>query len=179
MTSLGDRKALAGGVAAAILCLAPGFGWAAEDPRDAAFLVPMLQRVLETARTDLETSWRNPATGNGGSIVVERTFYREPETPCRSYMRTLEPAGGAPQVTRGTGCRSSTGVWLIEEEPARLAGPGPRGAPSPAATAPPAPGARPEAMAEAGPTCPDTVLVPMPTVRPPAFAYTLPSRAEL
>ena len=43
----------------------------------------------------------------------------------------------------------------------------------------PPPGAGPEALAEVGPSCPDTVLVPMPAVRPPAFAYTLPSRAEL
>ena len=117
-----------GVLAAAILCLAPGLGWAADDPRDAAFLEPVLQRVLETARTDVEIPWRNPATGNGGSIVVERTFYREPEMPCRAFARTLESAGAAPQVTRGTGCRSSTGLWLIEEEPESLAGSAPRGA---------------------------------------------------
>ena len=111
------RKALPGGIAAAILWLAPSLGWSADDPRDAAFLEPVLQRVLETARTDVETSWRNPETGNGGSIVVERTFYREPERPCRAYVRTLEAAGAAPQVTRGTGCRDSTGLWLIEEQP--------------------------------------------------------------
>jgi surface antigen len=171
------RKALPGGIAAAILWLAPSLGWSADDPRDAAFLEPMLQRVLETARTDVETSWRNPETGNGGSIVVERTFYRAPEEPCRAFVRTLEAAGAAPQVTRGTGCRDSTGLWLIEEEPASLAGP-PRTTPSGRPASPP-PEAEPDALAEAGPSCPDTVLVPMPAVRPPAFAYTLPSRAEL
>jgi surface antigen len=166
------RKALPGGIAAAILWLAPSLGWSADDPRDAAFLEPVLQRVLETARTDVETSWRNPETGNGGSIVVERTFYRAPEEPCRAFVRTLEAAGAAPQVTSGTGCRDSTGLWLIEEEPAGLAGP-------PGRSASPPPGAEPDALAEVGPSCPDTVLVPMPAVRPPAFAYTLPSRAEL
>ncbi|MGH6920516.1 MAG: RT0821/Lpp0805 family surface protein [Geminicoccaceae bacterium] len=171
----GYRKALAGGATAAIWCLMPGLGWAADDPRDAAFLAPVLQRVLETARTDVETPWRNPATGNGGSIVVERTFYREPEMPCRAYARTLEAAGAAPQVSRGTGCRSSTGLWLIEEEPETLAGSAPRGMPSPGTAAVPPHEVEPGA----GPTCPDTVLVPMPTARPPAFAYTLPSRAEL
>jgi surface antigen len=171
-------KALHAGIAAVILCLAPSLGWSADDPRDTAFLAPVLQRVLETARTDVETSWRNPQTGNGGSIVVERTFYREPETPCRAYVRTLETAGAAPQVTRGTGCRGSTGLWLIEEEPERLAAPQ-RGVTPPGRTTWPPPAAGPEALAEAGPTCPDTVLVPMPAIRPPAFAYTLPSRAEL
>jgi surface antigen len=170
------RRTLAGGFIAAICSLAASVGWAADDPRDAAFLAPLLQRVLETTRTDLETSWRNPATGNGGTIVVERTFYREPETPCRTYVRTLEARGTPPQVIKGTGCRDSTGLWVLEEEPERLADSGPRGT-SPVRPGP-APGAGPEALAEAGPTCPDTVLVPMPIVRPPAFAYTMPSRAE-
>lgn len=173
----GYRKALSGGVIAALVCVAPSLGRAADDPRDAAFLEPVLQRVLETARTDVEVPWNNPATGNRGNIVIERTFYREPETPCRAFVRTLESAGAAPQVTRGTGCRSSTGLWLIEEEP-ETAATAPREAGPPGTTAPPRePG--PEALAEAGPTCPDTVLVPMPTARPPTFAYTLPSRAEL
>ena len=88
------------GAAVALLALAPGPGWAADDPRDAAFLAPVLQRALETARTDVEVPWRNPATGNGGAIVVERTFYREPDTPCRDFVRTLEPPGATPEVTR-------------------------------------------------------------------------------
>jgi surface antigen len=167
-------------LAAAVVGLVPRLSSAADDPRDAAFLEPILQRVLETTRTDVAVPWRNPATGNGGSIVIERTFYREPDMPCRSFARTIESAGTAPEVMRGTGCRSSTGLWLIEEEPASLAGTAPRGTgpvampvPDPAALPPP------EVEPAAGPTCPDTVLVPLPAERPPALAYTLPSRAEL
>jgi surface antigen len=179
----GRRRPLAARVAilaATILCLVPSLGSAADDPRDAAYLEPVLQRVLESARTDVEVPWNNPATGNGGSIVIERTFYREPDVPCRAFARTLESAGAAPQVTRGTGCRSSTGLWLIEEEPESVVGRAPRGTPPPG-TPPPGVAALPphEVEPAAGPTCPDTVLVPMPTERPPAFAYTLPSRAEL
>jgi surface antigen len=196
MTSITARKKAIGGrdaavrhraraarvaiLAATALGLVPSLGWAADDPRDAAFLEPILQRILETARTEVEVPWRNPATGNGGSIVIERTFYREPDMPCRAFARTLESAGAAPQVTRGTGCRSSTGLWLIEEEPESLAGTAPRGT-APRGTSSPGTAALPphEVEPAAGPTCPDTVLVPMPTERPPAFAYTLPSRAEL
>ncbi len=170
------------GVMVVTMCLVPGLARSADDPRDAAFLAPVLQRALETARTHVEVPWRNPATGNSGDIVVERTFYREPGTPCRAYVRTLEPAAGVAQVTKGTGCRSSTGLWLVEEEAATAAAPAPRGITTPGTpprtTAPPAREDRPS-VAEAGPTCPDTVLVPMPAARPPALAYTLPSRAEL
>jgi surface antigen len=174
----GYRAALAGAAAVAVVAAAPGLGWAADDPRDTAFLAPVLQRALETARTDVEVPWRNPATGNSGAIVVERTYYREPDTPCRAYVRTLEPPGAAPEVTRGTGCRSSSGLWLIEEEPASVAGSAPAEPPSPATSPAPPAAAEPD-LAEAGPTCPDTVLVPMPAARPPAFAYTLPSKAAL
>jgi surface antigen len=165
---------------AAVVGVVPRLGWAADDPRDATFLEPILQRVLETTRTEIEVPWSNPATGNGGSIVIERTFYREPDMPCRAFVRTLDAAGAAPQVTRGTGCRSSTGLWLIEEEPESLAGTAPR-ATGPRGTSPAGTAALPphEVEPAAGPTCPDTVLVPMPTERPPALAYTLPSRAEL
>jgi surface antigen len=201
MTSMtAQRKALGGGAAAGwrraratglailsvpVLSLVPSLGWAADDPRDAAFLEPILQRVLETTRTEVEVPWSNPATGNRGSIVIERTFYREPDMPCRAFVRTLEATGAAPQVTRGRGCRSSTGLWLIEEEPESLAGTAPRGtsprATAPRGTSPAGTAALPphEVEPAAGPTCPDTVLVPLPAERPPALAYTLPSRAEL
>jgi len=164
----------AGAILAAILALAPGAGWSADDPRDEAFLSPVLQRALETARTGVEVPWRNPATGNEGYIVVERTFYREPDMPCRAYARTLAVPGAADEVTKGTGCRTETGLWVIDEAPALAA-------PAPGTPAPPAgggPGRAPTTVAE-GPTCPDTVLVPMPAVRPPVFAYSLPAKAEL
>ena len=196
MTSMtAQRKAVGGGaaaggrrphatrvaiLAAAVVGLVPRLGWAADDPRDAAFLEPILQRVLETTRSDVEVPWRNPATGNGGSIVIERTFYREPAMPCRTFARTIESASAVPQVMRGTGCRGSTGLWLIEEEPESPARAAPRGT-APRATPAPGTAAVPphEVEPAAGPTCPDTVLVPLPAERPPAFAYTLPSRAEL
>jgi surface antigen len=177
-SALGRAVGGAAILATSVACLAPSLGQAADDPRDAAFLSPMLQQALETARTSVEVPWRNPATGNHGTIVVERTFYREPETPCRAYVRTLEGPGAAPRATKGTGCRSSTGLWVVEEEePATLAGPAPSATTGSTATPPGT--AEPPQLAEAGPTCPDTVLVPMPAARPPVLAYTLPTRAEL
>jgi surface antigen len=180
------RSPLAKVFAVVVLGLIPTSAWAAEDPRDAAFLAPVIQRALETARTDVEVPWSNPATGHRGTIVVERTFYREPSTPCRDYTRTVEAAGAALEVTRGTGCRTEAGVWELDEPPAAMARtrPGPS-APPAARTPPPTAGAGappepgPAALAEAGPTCPDTVLMPMPSTRPPELAYTLPTRAAL
>jgi surface antigen len=187
-------RALANALAIVVLGLIPTSAWAADDPRDAAFLAPVIQQALETARTDVEVPWSNPATGHRGTIVVERTFYREPSMPCRDYMRTVETAGTAPQVTRGTGCRTGAGMWELDERPATIARSRPGISAPPTAGLPPAPGAgpvapgagpvapaerEPPALAEAGPTCPDTVLVPLPSTRPPELAYTLPTRAAL
>ena len=44
------------------------------DAGRVAFLAPVLQRVLETARTDVEVPWSNPATGNGSGPKTECTF---------------------------------------------------------------------------------------------------------
>jgi surface antigen len=175
MASIGNAGPRAGAVLALALALMPGSGWSADDPRDEAFLSPVLQRALETARTGVEVPWRNPATGNGGAIVVERTFYREPETPCRAYARTLTVPGAPAEVTKGTGCRTDTGLWLVEEEPVVAA---PALGTTPPTAPPSGPGRAPTTVAE-GPTCPDTVLVPMPSARPPVFAYGLPAKAEL
>jgi surface antigen len=174
MASMGNAGHRVGAVLALVLGLVPGSGWSA-DPRDEAFLSPVLQRALETARTGVEVPWRNPATGNGGAIVVERTFYREPETPCRAYARTLTVPGAPAEVTKGTGCRTDTGLWLVEEEPVVAA---PALGTTPPTAPPSGPGRAPTTVAE-GPTCPDTVLVPMPSARPPVFAYGLPAKAEL
>lgn len=168
-----------------VLGLIPTLAWAVDDPRDTAFLAPVIQRALETARTDVEVPWSNPATGHRGVIVVERTFYREPSTPCRDYTRTVETAGAAPEVTRGTGCRTEAGVWEIDEPPASMAHARPgASAPPPVGTLPepsagPSGDPAPTARAEVGAACPDTVLVPMPSTRPPELAYTLPTRAAL
>ena len=158
--------------------LASGVAWGADDPRDATFLEPMLQRTLEVTRANVEVPWRNPATGNRGKIVVERTFYRDPQTPCRAFMRTLERPGAPPEITRGTGCRAGTGLWLIEKEP-EIAAVEPS---APAGTSRPDPAEEERAPAVTlgpDPTCPDTVMVPMPTTRPPALAFTMPAKAEL
>ncbi|MEM7026148.1 MAG: RT0821/Lpp0805 family surface protein [Pseudomonadota bacterium] len=138
----------------------------------------MLQQTLEVTRANVEVPWRNPATGNRGKIVVERTFYRDPQTPCRAYMRTLEVPGVPPEITRGTGCRTGTGRWLIEEEPS-IAAIEPS---APSGTSRPGPAEEERTPAYAvgpDPTCPDTVMVPMPATRPPALAFTMPAKAEL
>jgi surface antigen len=152
---------------------------AAQSDTDEDYVVPLVNQVLETEKTGVEVPWTNPATGSSGSIVIERTFYRDPRTPCRDYRRTIERPGGPSMAIQGTGCRVRSGRWSLEEEepdPAREALF--RGTPrEPEAPNPPA--SEPESAA-AAPSCPALTAVPVPCARPAAVAdYTMPTRTEL
>lgn len=118
----------------------------AGDARDAPYIAGVLNEVLERQRTNVEVPWTNPETGNRGLIVVERTFYRDPRTPCREYRRSVQWEGASERWLRGTGCRVGTALWTVEES-AVSASPPASSAAAPAAPAaapapPPSPPAR-------------------------------------
>ena len=197
-------RALAATVAAAAASAARVVAWPAagaranEDPRDQPYATAVVNQALETERSNVEIPWSNPETGHGGTVVIERTYYRDGgTTPCRDYVRTLERPGSSPVVTEGTGCRIGAGRWQLEErtaraavaaepEPRRPARPAPTAVPEPretrsvereAASAPACP--EPAASAEAAP--PPTAIVALPSAaKPPAFPpFSMPSKAEL
>lgn len=141
--------------------LVQGAPASADEQADAAYLAPLLNRTLEAERSGTEVAWRNPATGNGGSIKVERTFYRG-QQPCRDYVRTTG-TGASKVVVRGTGCRVGRAKWALDEA-------APAAAPSAAAagssTAPP-----PSSEAKPEP--------PLPSRKPAALVFTMPPRSGL
>ena len=119
---------------AGLVCLA-GVSRAEEDPLDKAVIVPMVKQTLEFERTGADMRWSNPETGARGIIRVERTYYRDANTPCRDYIRTTKRPKGEEITTRGTGCRMDDGRWFLDETPGAAAGPAPK-APPAAAGAP-------------------------------------------
>jgi hypothetical protein len=147
---------------------------------DEEYVAPLLERALETEKTDVELSWSNPDTGSSGIIVIERTFYRDPGTPCRDYRRTIERAGTPPFEIQGTGCRVGPSEWELDEEgPASLAAsPAPGAGPAPAPDEPFLP--EPARTEAAPPSCPTLSVTPVPCRKPPAVVdYTMPTRTEL
>jgi hypothetical protein len=160
--------------------------WAqAVDPRDRVALDRALNRTLEVARMSDTTRWDNGETGVTGTIVVERTFYRDLDEPCRSYRWTLQQGDRALQG-QGTGCRNRREDWTLEEDPPRPAAvragatsaaprqPTRTAAPQPVAGAretSPAPAANPpDAAAKTPPKDERPVSIPK---------YTLPARTPL
>jgi surface antigen len=179
--------AIAVAVVAAVLLSPIGLrpALATEDPRDRPYVMDQVNQALETQRTKVEIRWSNPETGNGGTIVIERTFYSDTGEPCRDYRRTLDRSGAPPLVIKGTGCRLGPARWEIDEKtPAQPDKSKSKTAKTLDETR--APAAKSATVAKA-PVCPDPAargppftVVKVPCGRPPAFTdYTLPSKAEL
>ena len=89
---------------------------AQDEAADRAFLEKQLSKILEFERTGAEVPWSNPKTGNSGKIQLMRTYFLDPKTPCRDYMRTIDAGAGEPTTIRGTGCREATGGWKLTED---------------------------------------------------------------
>ncbi len=68
--------------------------------------------TLETVRTGVPATWRNPDTGNQYTVVPTRT-YETPSGPCREY--TIDAVvGGRKQQVYGTACRQPDGSWKVQ-----------------------------------------------------------------
>jgi surface antigen len=168
-------------LALAVLCTAGAGGpphVAAQADTDEQYVGPLVNKALETEKSGVGIPWSNPATGSRGMITIERTFYRDPRTPCRDYRRTLERAGAPKVEIEGTGCRIGPGRWSLDEKKPGAAAAGPAtGArpPQPAPTPPVQPAAGP-----APPSCPPVTAAPVPSAKPPAMVhFTMPARTEL
>jgi surface antigen len=69
-------------------------------------------RSLETVRTGVPSTWRNPDSGNEYSVVPTRTF-ESSSGPCREY--TVDAVvGGKREKIYGTACRQADGSWRVQ-----------------------------------------------------------------
>ena len=67
---------------------------------------------LENVRTGVNSSWRNPDTGNQYTVTPTRTFDTG-SGPCREY--TVDAiVEGRSQKVYGTACRQSDGSWRTQ-----------------------------------------------------------------
>ncbi len=64
---------------------------------------------LETVRTGVPSSWRNPDSGNQYTVTPTRT-YESTQGPCREYTVDAR-VGGRPETIYGTACRQPDGTW--------------------------------------------------------------------
>lgn len=67
--------------------------------------------TLETVRTGVSSSWRNPDTGNQYSVTPTRTL-ETAAGPCREYAINAFIEGRQEKVY-GTACRQPDGSWQV------------------------------------------------------------------
>lgn len=68
--------------------------------------------ALETQPTGSTSSWRNPDSGNSGTVTPTRTYGTGTGAPCREFTQTVT-IGGQTEEAYGTACRQADGSWKI------------------------------------------------------------------
>lgn len=83
------------------------------DRADMAYYNNTSQTALETGRTGQVSQWRNPDSGNYGTITPTRTI-DDGGRVCREYTQTIF-VGGKKTEGYGRACRQPDGSWQIVE----------------------------------------------------------------
>ena len=68
--------------------------------------------TLETVRTGVSSTWRNPDTGAEYAVTPTKTF-ETASGPCREYIIDAV-IGGKKEKIYGTACRQPDGSWKIQ-----------------------------------------------------------------
>lgn len=82
------------------------------DQRDRRMAAEATHKALETAPSGTSTTWRNPDSGNTGTVTPKRTYQNASGQYCREYTQTVT-IGGRPQQSYGTACRQPDGSWRV------------------------------------------------------------------
>jgi len=83
------------------------------DQKDKQMAQQAAQQAFENARTNEASAWRNPDSGNSGSVTPTRTYQTPSGQYCREYQQEIT-VGGESQKSYGTACRQPDGSWRIQ-----------------------------------------------------------------
>ncbi len=84
------------------------------DNADMAAYNSASQRALETAPAGQALPWRNPQSGNSGTITPSNYYQNQEGQYCREYNQTIV-VGGQSKQGYGTACRQPDGSWQIAQ----------------------------------------------------------------
>jgi surface antigen len=82
------------------------------DRADRLYMQQATFDTLERAPSGYATRWRNPSSGNWGTITPVQTYRAPGGSFCREYQQTIV-VGGRLQEGYGTACRQPDGSWLV------------------------------------------------------------------
>lgn len=82
------------------------------DAADRAAYNSASQQALETAPAGRSLPWKNPQTGNYGTVTPSAPYQNPNGVYCREFNQTIV-VGGKKQSGHGTACREPDGSWKI------------------------------------------------------------------
>lgn len=82
------------------------------DRADKLAMRDTTQRALETAPSGQAVAWRNPDSGNSGTIVPRPAVQTDSGQYCREYQQSIN-VGGKTEQAYGKACRQPDGSWMI------------------------------------------------------------------
>ncbi len=82
------------------------------DERDKRMYYAAQQNAFEYMPSGSPSNWRNPDTGNYGSVTPQPAYERSSGEYCREYTQTIV-VGGERKQGYGTACRNSDDTWEI------------------------------------------------------------------
>ena len=82
------------------------------DRADRLAMERSTQGALESNRTGAASAWRNPDSGNEGTVTPVRTYRTASGQYCREYRQTIT-VGGKTESGYGRACRQPDGTWRI------------------------------------------------------------------
>ena len=82
------------------------------DRADQQHLNQTTQQTLESAQSGTTATWRNPDSGNYGTVTPQRTYKTDAGQHCREFQQTVT-VDGRTQNAYGTACRQPDGSWKI------------------------------------------------------------------
>jgi surface antigen len=82
------------------------------DKADAMYANRAANQAFETAPSGTSTAWRNPDSGNSGTVVPKPAYQASNGEYCREFTQTVS-VGGRAQEAYGTACRQPDGSWRI------------------------------------------------------------------
>ena len=84
------------------------------DDKDKRMATEAAQKAFEQSRTGEPVAWRNPDSGNSGSVTPTRTYQIADGQYCREYRQDIM-IGNEKHQTSGTACRGADGTWKIQQ----------------------------------------------------------------
>jgi surface antigen len=82
------------------------------DQRDKEMAYKAAQDAFENQPSGEASTWRNPDSGNSGTITPTRTYQEPSGEYCREYTQKVM-IGGEEHESYGTACRQPDGQWKV------------------------------------------------------------------